>query len=34
MKRIHVPHIVKTFNDYADRFRKDISENIDRIDWK
>lgn len=26
--------IVKQFNDYADRFRKDISEKIDRIDWK
>jgi hypothetical protein len=26
--------IVKQFNDYADRFRKDISEKVDRIDWK
>lgn len=26
--------VVKQFNDYADRFRKDISAKVDRIDWK
>jgi hypothetical protein len=26
--------IVKQFNDYADRFRSDISEKVGRIDWK